>query len=1088
MEIISFFSFKGGVGRTALVTNLGSHWAMAGKTVVLVDMDLAAPGLTFLPMAGEWIAENGRGLGISDVLAAYHFGLESGDISLLPPSLLLRRMNDPTKSSPADLDWDDKGRLLLIDSGSPRQSRPTGASSDGVPGTIPPREGGTDSSPGTQALRQLAEAIRQDLADWRDPKTEKGIDYVLIDCRTGFAELVDLSLGFLADRMVLVSGLNAQNLTGLELTLKALQDQNRVTLDAFPAKVTVVFSPVPVTEEESSLSALEKAHVAINSAMRVTTSGIREMTPNVFHLHYAPALAVDDQPLLLRQPRSRYAKEVRLIANWLDGIPSARWEYAAVEDDTINQITKQFDLCRGEVSLTREGPPPGTKADEAAKRRPNPLADLPAWHWALAQEQQTPVIHRSRLRDLVKVRAGVTLDAEAFATTLAWAVPLPASERQRMLDDLPRMKQERVTETYAQLQDLRRQALGLADRNPTEAMRVAYRGAREWASMLNRKPVTGLRRFLCDPVDGIVVFPAWQEWPDYWLWLARDLFLVLGDSTRAIKAIDRAAEMGEAEDIAARLPHLIPPDRIDPKVRAALLAKARALAPDSPLVEFQIVSAEHPLDRPAARVAVLPLLQTPPSDSKWCESVFQFVADNLPALLGQADLILECATRDEPQSSRSHTHRGRFHIGKCNYTDAETALLKAIELDPRNASAWQFLGSVLQRDANRLDEAEKAFLQAVNFSGSTPRPHTSLGVFLSDIPGRQQEAENCFRRAIQIDGKLIKAWIGLGNLLSEQTLRHDEAECAFRQVTDLDTKSSMSWLAFGNFLFSVRHKYEEADNALLRATENDSQDDLPWINRGIILANFYHRYGDAEFAYRKAIDIDSENASAWNGLGRIAELSKQCRSALLYYGEAQKFEEFPRGGTAGASDLQWRLGKWEAARAVAKTALTKLRSAPPGQWNVFFRLSFALLLNDSEQRDQSFSLFMEWSSIIGWKVDFKRLSMMCKIADEDASDDDISDIMNNLSSNVQRLDVLDSLYTLAGWRPECRERARPVARRFIQLAPEVTARFRDVPTPPEQLEIFVRFANGLSDGAGDPRDLPFICDDAAEACGCEASA
>lgn len=49
MKTISFFSFKGGVGRTALLTNLGAHWATQGKVVVLMDLDLMAPGLTYSP-------------------------------------------------------------------------------------------------------------------------------------------------------------------------------------------------------------------------------------------------------------------------------------------------------------------------------------------------------------------------------------------------------------------------------------------------------------------------------------------------------------------------------------------------------------------------------------------------------------------------------------------------------------------------------------------------------------------------------------------------------------------------------------------------------------------------------------------------------------------------------------------------------------------------------------------------------------------------------------------------------------------------------------------------------------------------------
>jgi cellulose biosynthesis protein BcsQ len=238
------FWFKGGVGRTALVSNLGALWASQGKTVVLVDMDLSAPGLSFSPLACEWLEPDGKGFGISDILSVHYEQQrdgEEGEPFLLRPSMLLRHMKDPTANAD-EPDWGGEGRLLLIDAGSPQFTKPND-SEEGQVGLIHNLES-NDLDRNTAALRTLAKGMRQDLADWRHPQDGKPIDYVLIDCRTGFAELVDLSLGFLSDRMVLISGINGQNLKGLELTLLALR-QKRVQVDEFPAKVAVVLSPVP---------------------------------------------------------------------------------------------------------------------------------------------------------------------------------------------------------------------------------------------------------------------------------------------------------------------------------------------------------------------------------------------------------------------------------------------------------------------------------------------------------------------------------------------------------------------------------------------------------------------------------------------------------------------------------------------------------------------------------------------------------------------------------------------------------------------------------------------------------------------------
>jgi tetratricopeptide (TPR) repeat protein len=47
LRTISFYSYKGGTGRTLLVANLATYAARLGRTVVMVDLDLEAPGLAY---------------------------------------------------------------------------------------------------------------------------------------------------------------------------------------------------------------------------------------------------------------------------------------------------------------------------------------------------------------------------------------------------------------------------------------------------------------------------------------------------------------------------------------------------------------------------------------------------------------------------------------------------------------------------------------------------------------------------------------------------------------------------------------------------------------------------------------------------------------------------------------------------------------------------------------------------------------------------------------------------------------------------------------------------------------------------------
>jgi len=94
MKIISFFSFKGGVGRTTLLTNLGAYWAGRGKVVVLMNLDLMAPGLAYSPLAGPYLYPEGEGLGMS-VIATLRSDQDkkAAEATFLPPHWLLREMH-----------------------------------------------------------------------------------------------------------------------------------------------------------------------------------------------------------------------------------------------------------------------------------------------------------------------------------------------------------------------------------------------------------------------------------------------------------------------------------------------------------------------------------------------------------------------------------------------------------------------------------------------------------------------------------------------------------------------------------------------------------------------------------------------------------------------------------------------------------------------------------------------------------------------------------------------------------------------------------------------------------------------------------
>jgi MinD-like ATPase involved in chromosome partitioning or flagellar assembly len=192
-SIITFYSFKGGVGRTTSLVACAWQLARAGKKVVAIDLDLEAPGLgALLDVKTE--------RGVVDLLADY---LATGD---------------------CDLDRAVAGQVDAFGAGGERVSViPAGrldagyleklARLDFLNSNPPaPASAQPEPSPIEQALRGILQTVRKKLAP----------DFILLDSRAGLHDLAGLSLHSLAHVDVLVGRASEQGYRGFDLTLGVL--------------------------------------------------------------------------------------------------------------------------------------------------------------------------------------------------------------------------------------------------------------------------------------------------------------------------------------------------------------------------------------------------------------------------------------------------------------------------------------------------------------------------------------------------------------------------------------------------------------------------------------------------------------------------------------------------------------------------------------------------------------------------------------------------------------------------------------------------------------------------------------------------
>ena len=200
--IYTFYSYKGGVGRTMALANVAELLYRAGKRVLMIDWDLEAPGLEHFFFPPDQLSKIRQRRGIIDLVLGYKRQmtrkLDLSDPDNLPfekPIRIAQRIPDNHSGTRVD----STGELWLITAGRR-----------------------LDETPGEYASRVLnfdwldfyerwqGEAY----FDWFRRECRTFADVILIDSRTGVTEMGGVCTYHLADVVVLFCGANRQNIQG----------------------------------------------------------------------------------------------------------------------------------------------------------------------------------------------------------------------------------------------------------------------------------------------------------------------------------------------------------------------------------------------------------------------------------------------------------------------------------------------------------------------------------------------------------------------------------------------------------------------------------------------------------------------------------------------------------------------------------------------------------------------------------------------------------------------------------------------------------------------------------------------------------
>jgi WD40 repeat protein len=222
-HVTTFYSFKGGVGRTVLLANVGAFLARTRK-VLLWDLDLEAPGLHLIPAVKP--------------------------ARLLEAGFLEWMLAWQRSGTPAELD--DASRAALRAAIRP-------APGNGNLHVLPAFGDRADFASVYQDIHwhaHMVEHAARGIALFRAALAvvAEGYDHVLIDARTGITDVGGLAAALLPDVTVLVGSFAHQNTYGLLHVKRALEPvaagHSAARGDAANLELLLVASPVPADEAE----------------------------------------------------------------------------------------------------------------------------------------------------------------------------------------------------------------------------------------------------------------------------------------------------------------------------------------------------------------------------------------------------------------------------------------------------------------------------------------------------------------------------------------------------------------------------------------------------------------------------------------------------------------------------------------------------------------------------------------------------------------------------------------------------------------------------------------------------------------------
>jgi tetratricopeptide (TPR) repeat protein len=234
----------------------------------------------------------------------------------------------------------------------------------------------------------------------------------------------------------------------------------------------------------------------------------------------------------------------------------------------------------------------------------------------------------------------------------------------------------------------------------------------------------------------------------------------------------------------------------------------------------------------------------------------------------QAEAIVKQAIATIP-SGALYTTLGKVYISQKRLPDAEAALLKAIQVDPKNTSAMSILAA-LYAEQKAMDKALGQLDAATKAAPQSPGLWTMYGM-LSEQSGNPARARDYYEKALELDTNSAVAANNLAVLLSAEGKDMDRAlELARRARVALPQNPSVSdTLAW---IYYKRSLYDSAAPLLQEAIKAQPDNATYRFHLAAVLAGQGKR-DQAKVEMSRALKLNSELKNNQDARKVMSELS-----------------------------------------------------------------------------------------------------------------------------------------------------------------------------------------------------------------------